>query len=92
MRGLPSESTDAKIKNMDELLEEQTRLREMDLAKYGTKPQPSKDANTISNMPPKLKIMNEIERAEMEIVSFSEDASRVNKSVRWNTNMAEEMN
>ena len=91
MRGLPSESTDAKIKNMDELLEEQTRLREMDLEKYGTKPQQTKDiktkdANTISNMPPKLKIMNEIERAEMEIVSFSEDASRVNKSVRWNDN------
>jgi len=76
------------------LLEEQTRLREMDLAKYGSKTQQTKDipTNSISNMPPKLKIMNEIERAEMEIVSFSEDASRVNKSVRWNTNMAEEMN
>ena len=91
MRGLPSESTDAKIKNMDELLEEQTRLREMDLEKYGTKPQQTKDiktkdANTISNMPQKLKIMNEIERVEMEIVSFSEDASRGNKSVRWNDN------
>ena len=97
MRGLPSESTDAKIKNMDELLEEQTRLREMDLEKYGTKPQQTKDiqtkdANTIGDMPQKLKIMDEIERIEMEIVSFSEDAPRGSKSVRWNANVAEEMN
>lgn len=97
MRGLPSELSDAKIKNMDELLEEQTRLREMDLAKYVTKTPPTKNiqpnnANAIvDDMPPKLKIMNEIERAEMEIVSFSEDTPR-GKSVRWNANVVEELN
>jgi len=59
VKELPVESADTKIKNMDELLKEQARLREMDLNIYPAQ------QNTLQS--PKLKIMDEIERIEMQI-------------------------
>ena len=55
MRGLTSESGDEKIKNMDELLQQHEKMRDMDLSIYSPPP------NT-----PKLKIMDELERLDIE--------------------------
>ena len=71
---LPSESIDAKITNIEELVKEHTRMRDMDLTIY-EKPQTTSQPSTT-----KLKIMNEIERVEMDIVSFE---PQHNKSVHW---------
>ena len=61
VRELPSESTDAKIKNMEELLKEQARLREMDLSIHSSPPPQKPDAA------PRLRIMDEIDNMEMII-------------------------
>jgi len=77
---LPSESIDAKITNIEELVKEHTRMRDMDLTIY-EKPQTTSQPSTT-----KLKIMNELERVEMDIVSFDQQH---NKSVHWSENLSE---
>ena len=77
---LPSESIDAKITNIEELVKEHTRMRDMDLTIY-SKPQTTSQQSTT-----KLKIMNELERMEIDIVSFEQQH---NKSVHWSENLSE---
>jgi hypothetical protein len=78
MRGLPSEPIGDKIQNMEELLKEQTRIREMDFKPF---PEPQSIAYNLS--PRKLKILDEIntfpdvERIEIDM----HDATK--KIVRW---------
>jgi hypothetical protein len=68
VRSLPAESGDEKIKNMDELLKEHARMRDIDISIY-------------SPSPAKLKIMDEIETDNIEMgieeskrsVQFSND-------------------
>ena len=71
LRELPSESADSKIKNMDELLREQAKMREMDLSTYlpqkNTKPQSGK-----------IRILDELGNIEMHINSQNKK-----KTVRW---------
>jgi hypothetical protein len=67
MRGLTSESGDEKIKNMDELLQQHAKMRDMDLSIYSPPP------NTPNT--PKLKIMDELERLDIEEKQI--------KSVHW---------
>jgi len=73
MRELPSESVNEKITNMEELIQEHKRMREMELEKY-LGPSTAKVLQN-PNMPPKLKIMDEIERIEMEIGTIPERGS-----------------
>jgi len=81
---LPSLSGDEKITNMEELVKQHLMLRDMDLAIY------SKDDDQQPPSPPvnntnkhvvstKLKIMEEIENADIEIRDFAE----VPRSVHW---------
>ena len=74
MRGLPSEICDDKIKNMDELLKEQERMRDMDFSIYtpssSSMSTPSSSFTqqkylTTEKQVPKLKILDEIERIEI---------------------------
>jgi hypothetical protein len=60
-RILPAESGGEKIKNMEELVKEQSRLREMDFEKF-LPPLPKQP-----NSAPKLRIMGEIDNMEMTI-------------------------
>jgi len=78
---LPSESIDAKITNIEELLKEQARMREMDLSIYAN-PHPQNTSSQQST--PKLKIMDTIERVEIDVVSFEPQ-----KSVHWSENLSE---
>ena len=94
-RGLPSETSGDKIKNMDELIREHTKMRDMDLSVYS--PQRAKqvlkldDLHTITNRENvaherriKLKILDEIERIEMHIDEHA-DILSTKKTVRFET-------
>ena len=73
---LPSESAaNQRIKNMDELLAEQAKRREMDLAAFSPKIPPP----TSPNNPAKLKILDEM--VSLEINELDETATQ--KSVSW---------
>ena len=82
--GLPSESAaNQKIKNMDELLVEQAKLREMDLAVFSPKVPPPND-------PVKLKIFDEIEKMEMISFDINEIGEHPQqKSVSWSNAIEE---
>ena len=101
--GLPSESAaNQKIKNMDELLAEQAKLREMDLAAFSLKPlaerpvaerpgplnTPPNPLTQQSTFPPRLKIFDEIERID-EIISLEIDELSQPKSVSWSQEIEE---
>ena len=79
MRGLPSETGGEKIKNMDELVKEHAKMRDMDLSIYSP-PSPSNTVSQPVNQVTKLKILDEIERIEMNI-----DEHSTKKSVRFET-------
>ena len=95
---LPQETADTKIRNMDELIMEQTRMRDMDLAVFSP-PQPIKSTygNSMTPTPviapppsqqsssqPKLKIMNIIEQVDLSTpVNMGEDLYRNTKTVSW---------
>jgi len=70
VRELPSETGDEKIKNMEELLREHAKLRDMDLSIYTPSPQKPTGTNV-----QKLKIMEDIERVDI--------LEPVKKSVHW---------
>jgi len=87
-RSLPSESGGEKIKNMDDLLKEHARIRDMDLEIYAAPPQKQKPHQI--QMSPRLKIMDEIERIEMQIDNDA-DTNTVynnNKSVRFSNEIS----
>jgi len=65
MRGLPSETGGEKIKNMEELIREHAKMRDMDLSIYA--PPPPQNSPTIDKPVPKLRILDEIERIEMHV-------------------------
>jgi hypothetical protein len=80
---LPSLSGDEKITNMEELVKQHLMLRDMDLAIYSKDdqqpPSPQMNSNTASK---KLKIMEEIENADIEIrdfQGFTESSERVSE-------------
>lgn len=73
MRGLPSETGENKITNMDELIRDHAKMRDMDLSIYA----PSQ--NIPINQVPKLKILDEIERIEMHF----EEPEPTTKLVRF---------
>jgi hypothetical protein len=79
MRGLPSETGGEKIKNMDELLREHAKMRDMDLSIYSP-PSTSKNMIQPENQIPKLKILDEIERIEMNV---DETDPIIKKTVRF---------
>jgi hypothetical protein len=66
MRGLPSETGGEKIKNMEELIREHAKMRDMDLSIYSPPP-PPQNSPTIDKPVPKLRILDEIERIEMHV-------------------------
>lgn len=80
MSELPTNSIDEKITNIEELVKEHARMRDMDLTIYAKPSSSSQQANQ------KLKIMNDLERVEMEIVSYDSPSS---KSVHWSENLSE---
>ena len=90
-RSLPSESGGEKIKNMDDLLKEHARIRDMDLEIYAAPPPPQKQKPHQIQMSPRLKIMDEIERIEMQIDNDA-DTNTVynnnNKSVRFSNEIS----
>ena len=69
-RALPSKTGDEKIKNMEELVKEHAKMRDMDLSIYSQQ--------TPTTQIPKLKIMDELENIEMHV----EDAV-AKKTVRF---------
>ena len=80
---LPSLSSgDEKITNMEELVKQHLMLRDMDLAIYSKDDQqpPSPQMNSNAATSTKLKIMEEIGNADIEIRDFTETAPR---SVHW---------
>jgi hypothetical protein len=72
MKALPTQSGGEKIKNMDELVKEQARLRDMDLSIHPSQNQPAAAAT-------RLRIMDEIDNMEIVI----DDPKR---TVRFSTN------
>ena len=82
MRGLPSETGGEKIKNMDELVREHAKMRDMDLSIYSP-PSTSKNITQTENQIPKLKILDEIERIEMNVDEHTDIYTK--KSVRFET-------
>ena len=82
-RGLPSESGGDKITNMEELVREHAKLRNIDMNPF-KEPPPNKNiinTNIATTSTPKLKIMDEIERIEINIPE--EENYHVKKSVQW---------
>lgn len=73
MKALPTQSGGEKIKNMEELVKEQARLRDMDLSIH---PSPPTQQPTSA---PKLRIMDEIDNMEMTI-------EEPNRMVRFSDN------
>jgi hypothetical protein len=71
LRELPTETTDSKIKNMDELLREHAKMREIELLNY----LPQKNAKPQSN---KIRILDELGNIEMHI-----NGENKKKTVRW---------
>jgi hypothetical protein len=81
---LPSLSGDEKITNMEELVKQHLMLRDMDLAIYSKDddqqpPSPPVNNTNAHVVSTKLKIMEEIENADIEIRDFAE----VPRSVHW---------
>jgi len=86
-RGLPSETGGEKIKNMDELIKEHAKMRDMDLSIYAPPPSQNSPLSRIANesLPldkrvTKLRILDEIERIEMHV---EETELPSKKSVRF---------
>lgn len=79
MRGLPSETGGEKIKNMDELIREHAKMRDMDLSIYS--PPPPQNSPILDKQVPKLRILDEIERIEMHVEEHAEQPTK--KSVRF---------
>ena len=83
MRALPSEPIGDKIQNMEELLKEQTRIREMDINPFPIPQNNNASPKTYNLSPPKLKILDEInsfpdvERIEIDM------QDNPKKTVRW---------
>ncbi len=88
---LPFETPDAKIRNMDELMMQQKKRRDMDMAVFAPPP-PVPPPITLASSPfgapsaaaaaPRLKILDTIERAEIEH-SISVANDRKAKAVSW---------
>jgi hypothetical protein len=81
---LPSLSGDDKITNMEELVKQHLMLRDMDLAIYSKDDDQQPPSPLVNNtnkhvVSTKLKIMEEIENADIEIRDFAE----VPRSVHW---------
>ena len=77
MRELPSETGDEKIKNMEELLREHAKMRDMDLTIYTPAPTvPPKREDSIKSVI-KLKILDEIENVHDEIENVNFDTKMV---------------
>ena len=84
IKELPSESTDSKITNMEELVKEHVKRREMDLSVYSPKTaQPEKNVN-------RVRILNELDTIEMSIEEYVEEGKK--KSVHWSNDVGIENN
>jgi len=77
---LPTNTVDEKIKNIDELVKEHARIREIDLNIYS-------NAQTSQQPNQKLKIMDELERIDISIVVPETPTNA--KSVHWSENLSE---
>jgi hypothetical protein len=85
---LPSESADTKIKNMDELVREHAKFRDIELQQY----LPQKPAVSRQPVTPKLKIMGEIAKMdEICEISSPEQKETNDKRVRWSDTIEHEI-
>ena len=94
---LPSLTGDEKITNMEELVQQHLKMRDMDLTLHSNEPLVA--ATTIKTaFTPKLKIMDSIENVDMEIATLSSfsaegesfnsvDSRQMPKSVHWSIEM-----
>ena len=87
---LPSESVDEKIKNMDELLKEHSRMRNIDLTIHSTSQEMVNNViySKSSSNTSKLKIMDEISNIDSECVislpiETNNDDTQLKKRVHW---------
>ena len=88
MRELPSETGDEKIKNMEELLREHAKMRDMDLTIYTPAPTvPTKREEPVKSVI-KLKILDEIENVSDVIENVHFDS----KTVRFDLQDREVLN
>ena len=88
MRELPSETGDEKIKNMEELLREHAKIRDMDLTIYTPAPtMPTKREEPVKSVI-KLKILDEIQNVHDEIENVHFDS----KTVRFDLQDREVLN
>jgi len=88
--GLPYENPDGKIHNMDELMMEKQKMRDMDLAAFSPPPPGSINSSPTlaSSSQPRLKIMDTIARADIEqsVLAIKEREDRKTKMVSWSKN------
>jgi hypothetical protein len=84
IKELPSASADEKIQNIEELVKEHTRMRDLDLAIHsGASPSSSNQPSQIG--PAKIKIMDEIPNIETFVV----EETPTKKQVHWDSNNIE---
>lgn len=100
---LPSLTSDEKITNMEELVQQHLKIRNMDLTLHSNEPL-AKATHIKASLTPKLKIMDSIENVDMEIAtlsSFSDETAegtngesfnlvdnrQMPKSVHWSIEM-----
>jgi len=77
---LPAQQSDDRIKNMDELIQQQILQRDQDLAKYVPKLDPPPTSN-------KIKIMESDPSITREITTIIQNASASEKTVSWSANL-----
>ena len=88
MKALPTQSGGEKIKNMEELVKEQARLRDMDLTIYTPAPTVSPKREEPVKSVIKLNILDEIENVHDEIENVHFDS----KMVRFDLQDREDLN
>jgi hypothetical protein len=91
--GIPQELPEEKIRNMDELMLRQQKLREMDVAFHAPPTLVPPQQRQAPGGPPRLKIMDSIEQAEIEqsVLSVRQHRSS-SKSVSWEDTPVAESN
>lgn len=86
-RELPTESVDSKITNMEELVKEHAKKRDMDLSIYSPKTPPS---NTDHTKPTRLRILGELDNTAISIEEYKELDDK-KKSVHWSVEPNQEI-
>jgi hypothetical protein len=81
IKELPRASADEKIKNIDELVKEHTRMRDLDLVTHSAKPSKNEFTNEDKSSPAKIKITDE--EINIEIYPVDDDGVVNTKKVRW---------